>query len=253
MIYSNEFKALVDQTSSFIGYGNPNAKILILGKEAAIDTNENAIQHASEINKNVESWKKNIEQKVSQDDIPLWRGNPECMNPLYPYKGQKYKVDMKGHESGGTSRTWFQYQKLLNFILNREGNGNIDFHEHCFSSDFSAETALFSKDTDKEATKHSIEERKQMFASPFFQNFPIIIAACGHYPKVYNIDLENIFQVKWDGKTQKRFWIHIHREKENASPKLLIHTNQLSMVPDQLIIDITKVVKAFAETYSIHL
>lgn len=112
---------------------------------------------------------------------------------------------------------------------------------------------MFSKDTDKEATKHSIEERKQMFASPFFQNFPIIIAACGHYPKVYNIDLENIFQVKWDRKTQKRFWIHIHREKENASPKLLIHTNQLSMVPDQLIIDITKVVKAFAETYSIHL
>lgn len=109
MIYSNEFKALVDQTSSFIGYGNPNAKILILGKEAAIDTNENVIQHASEINKNVESWKKNIEQKVSQDDIPLWRGNPECMNPLYPYKGQKHKVDMKGHESGGTSRTWFQY------------------------------------------------------------------------------------------------------------------------------------------------
>lgn len=112
---------------------------------------------------------------------------------------------------------------------------------------------MFSKDTDKEATKHSIEERKQMFVSPFFQNFPIIIAACGHYPKVYNIDLENIFQVKWDGKTQKHFWIHIHREKENASPKLLIHTNQLSMVPDQLIIDITKVVKAFAETYSIHL
>ena len=253
MIYSKAFETLVNQASSFIGYGNPNAKILILGKEAAIDANENINQHISEINRNVEVWKKNIEQQISQEDIPVWCGNPECINPLYPYKGQKYKVDIKGHESGGTSRTWFQYQKLINLIFDREENENIDFHEYCFSSDFSTETALYSKYTNKDATRCSIEERSQMFALPFFQSFPIVIAACGHYPRDYNIELEKIFQVQWDGKTQKRFWVHIHREKGNASPKLLIHTNQLSMVPDKLIIDIAKEVKNFIGTYSIQL
>ncbi len=253
MIYSEAFKALVNQAYSFIGYGNPNAKILILGKEAAIDSNENTSQHIYEIDKNVEVWKKNIEQQVLQEDIPVWCGNPECINPLYPYKGQKYKVDIKGHESGGTSRTWFQYQKLVNLILNREGNGNIDFHEYCFSSDFSVETALYSKDTNKDETRRSIEKRNQIFASSFFQSFPIVIAACGHYPRDYNIDLEKMFQVKWDGKTQKRFWVHIHREKENALPKLLIHTNQLSMVPDKLIEEIAQQVRCFINTYSIQL
>ena len=40
MEYSNEFKDLIariEQTKDFIGYGNPNAKILIIGKEEALD------------------------------------------------------------------------------------------------------------------------------------------------------------------------------------------------------------------------
>jgi chromosome condensin MukBEF complex kleisin-like MukF subunit len=43
MEYSNEFKDLIariEQTKDFIGYGNPNAKILIIGKEEALDIEE---------------------------------------------------------------------------------------------------------------------------------------------------------------------------------------------------------------------
>ena len=242
MIYTNDFQALVSQASSFIGYGNPNAKILILGKEAAIDADENQQQRLLEIDKNVEAWRKLIHGEI-----------PEGVNPLYPYKGQKYKVEIRGHQSGGTSRTWYQYQKLLNFIRNNWDNTEIDFHEYCFSSDLSTETALCSAKANKKATRLSIEKRSQMFALPFFRSFPIVIVACGHYQRDYHIDLEGIFQVKWDRKTLKEegFWLNIHREEGGTSPKLLIHTNQLSMVSDELIKRIAEKVKEFIVSNSI--
>ncbi len=42
MKYSDEFKALVNyMLDGYIGHGNPNAKILFLGQEPAIDREAN--------------------------------------------------------------------------------------------------------------------------------------------------------------------------------------------------------------------
>lgn len=52
MEYSNEFKDLIariEQTKDFIGYGNPNAKILIIGKEEALDIEEECDKEIYEI------------------------------------------------------------------------------------------------------------------------------------------------------------------------------------------------------------
>lgn len=246
MIYTNEFQDMTAQATSFIGHGSPNANILIIGKEAAIAP-DNKQQQFLELDSNIENWKENINQCKSMEDIK----DNSPYNPLYPYKGQIYKIG----GTKGTSRTWYQYQKLLNYILKTSDNKTIKFHEHCFTTDFSAINAPYSKLTDKKDTKNSINERKAMFAHPFFQHFPIVLVACGHYPKTYGIDLEELFQVIWKQPTQLvgRFWLNIHRGNNPENPKLLIHTNQLSMVSNELIYIIAEHITAFTTEHNIKL
>ena len=82
--------------------------------------------------------------------------------------------------------------------------------------------------TVKENTAKPIEHRKRMFGEDFFQNFPVVIVAVGHYPKGYGIDLEELFGVKWTGETCPvgKKWMNLHYNQQHT--KLLIHTNQLS-------------------------
>ena len=246
MIYTNEFQDMTVQATSFIGCGNPNANILIIGKEAAIAP-DNKQQQSWELDSNIENWKENINQCKSLEDIK----NYPPYNRLYPYKGQIYKV---GGDKG-TSRTWYQYQKLLNHILKTPDNKTIKFHENCFTTDFSANIAKYSHLTDKSKTQASIDLRKVMFAHPFFQHFPIVLVACGHYPKTYGIDLEKLFQVTWKQPTQPvgRFWLNIHRGNNPENPKLLIHTNQLSMASNELIYKIAEYITSFTTEYNIKL
>lgn len=91
----------------------------------------------------------------------------------------------------------------------------------------------------------------------FFQNFPIVIAACGPYVDEFEISLENTFSVKKlkgggedikprkDKKPIDVYGVY-HSDKETAGvKKLLIHTNQLSMVSEGLIEKISKECRSF--------
>ena len=65
MNYSKEFRDLIacaNKENDFIGYGNPNAKILIIGKEESLDIGKEDDKRIYEIavKSNCELWKKTI-------------------------------------------------------------------------------------------------------------------------------------------------------------------------------------------------
>lgn len=260
MTYSKEFENLVySDQRDFIGVGNPNAKILIVGKESAIEE-DNDKQKNLEIEDNVKQWRYNIKQNVDLSEVASLHFDDSDINykynPLYPYKGQEYKVrTIISERSKGTSKTWYQYQKLWDFIMyGQDGkhSGLIDYHEHCFSTELSTAAEKYSLLVDDAKRSLSIEQRKLLFTHSFYQSFPIVILAVGHYPLNHNIDLESIFHTKWDGKTNPigKFWYNIHHTSTD-NPKLLIHTNQLSMVSNDLIKAIAKECRDFASENSI--
>lgn len=69
--------------------------------------------------------------------------------------------------------------------------------------------------------------------------------ACGHYPKKFNFDIEDIFDVKWTGETtilSKGNYYNVHYGKS----KILIHTRQVSIgVTNQLLFEIAELCKKY--------
>lgn len=101
----NEFGNLLDSlekhpiaNTSYIGTGNPNAKILIIGKECAIDlqTDNGQRQYQREIKNNLNLWLQNSKTNLQYTDIQDWFTNIADeikFNPLFPFYGQLFKKD----------------------------------------------------------------------------------------------------------------------------------------------------------------
>lgn len=224
MEYSNEFKDLIDrieQTKDFIGYGNPNAKILIIGKEEALDIEKECGKKIYEIavKPNWEKWKElKDDSSITPDSIPIWKDSKDSkdFNPLYPWKGDDLP---KG--------TWTNYQNLINRLYHEADAGKMTtFHQYAFITEFNDLPSKKSKRKDPEVQQRITHRCKNVLNHPFYKSFPIVIAACGHYVKDYNINLEELFDQKFIEMkpVDKREWINIHR-KDN---RILIHTRQLS-------------------------
>lgn len=258
MKYSQFFKDIVnDGKYCYLGHGNPNAKILIIGKEPRIDTSDPSKEEQLErdILNNRKQWLNNLnDDTISYDTLKDSVNAHENYNPLYPYKGQKCQVrtekDGKVRGDAGTARTWVVYQKLFDCIaygesFRKDKNALIDFHKYVFSSDFSNKAATYSHNTDKTQTQQSIENRNEMFKHKFFQQFPIVIVAAGHYPKNYDINLEKIFNVKWEGYDKEKQFINVHFNSDRT--KILIHTRQLSYFSYTLLKGISQIVREFIE------
>lgn len=262
MKYSETFVKLVESGKfNYIGHGNPNAKILIVSKEPA--ANKDSDLYKRDIEDNCRQWKDNIANcdKISYDTlkdsiVPF----QENYNPLYPHKGQKctIRTEIKDKNGNvitirgpkGTARTWVAYQKLYDRIAGKPDKGkeeDIDFHKYVFSTDFSNEAAPMSNLTNTEETGKSIVNRNEMFKDKFFQNFPIVIIAAGHYPRYYKINLEEIFQVNWvsptDDSCGKGKFIKLHYNIPRT--KLLIQTNQMSGFSYKLLNDIAETIRDF--------
>lgn len=62
--YTSQFKEVLNQCKQnelFLGLGNPNAKILIIGKEAAIDKENNLKYCELKVEKNLKDWGHNCD------------------------------------------------------------------------------------------------------------------------------------------------------------------------------------------------
>lgn len=216
----------------YIGTGNLNSNILIIGKEASINLNTETglSQYQREIINNTTDWARDFDKK--QTEIENWNG--ENYSPLYPYKNQSFKIsnydkciaknDFTNHNNG-TSRTWYNYQKIHN-LINKEDSKVINFHENFFLTELNS---CPSRETRNANTK-SLEFRKEYLMSEFFQKFPIVIIAGLGYlnTKENENEIKKIFNVE-DAEDAKvgslhKIWIHYSKDRR----KIVINTRQLS-------------------------
>jgi hypothetical protein len=195
-----------------------------------------------ELRKNFKDWKK--KKSYCQNEVLNFH-NWNDYDPIYPYKGQKYKIDNGSNK--GTSRTWYTYQKLINFIFDTPNNEDIDFHKSVFITEVNSSPSRKTKD----ANISSIEFRKEsILKSDFFRSFPIVIISGVGYFKITTSsnEIEKIFKVKFrdkkfaNDKLSQPYWIHTN--ETNQPSKLLINTNQLSIgIADDLLDEISNMIK----------
>ena len=269
MKYSKEFKALIDSTTEdYIGHGNPNAKILFIGQEPAIDKKKNAAQYAHEIADNAEQWRYLTANGIGYEAIDS--SKVEFGSPLHPWANQKFQVRSGSEEAGtlkgeeGTSKTWYNYQKLINKIFELYSKERkamtkddyLDFHRMSFHTDMS--DAAYTKHSESVDGKQSVTERVSLLSTDFFRNFPIVIAAVGHFPRNTYGDsyFGNLFGVEYLGneETELYNWMNVSVRNDDAHPMLLIHTPQFSdAISDRYIEQIAKRIVDFAKEHKINL
>lgn len=279
MDYSKEFKALIGSTTeSYIGHGNPNATILFIGQEGASDpeaaTDEDGLNdYLRSIKANREDWSRNIQEGAGYENLSNCC-TPDTLkkyNPLFPYKGQKFQVRTGSEETGnlkgakGTARTWYNYQKLINRIFELYSaerkpltkDDDIDFHRLSFHTDMSA-VASKKHNSKREDGILSVLKRVSLLSSDFFRNFPIVIAAVGHFPRdTYGDEyFGDIFGVEflYNEEIELGKWINVSIRKDDSHQMLLIHTPQLSAaISDRYLDQIAKRVVDFAKEHKINL
>lgn len=204
MSYSKEFQELLDNQQwksgkHYIGLGNPNANILIVGKECAYDKDCDGYKY--EFLHNFDKWQE-FDSSRCIDDVKSWVDNEKLdwgiFDPLAPYKGQRFTF---GKSKGTTSRTWYKYQKLINKIRDLgksdvpKNESNIDFYRDCFITELSELCRTNNKNlpaAEKHATELSIRNRFDlMMATRFFwSHFETVILACGPYADALRKDFK---------------------------------------------------------------
>ena len=242
MKHSNEFEELISfctEHDQYIGLGNPNSRILFVGKEAGEPVDSINIPGDGK------SWKENAIDFA-----------------------KKYVPQKETHRKG--NHTWQKYQKLyrlilaeLNTVETELEDKEITFVENVFTTELSNLPAPRTKEAKKlKDFDANLKNRKNLFwKNEFIKQFPIIIIAASDkkYIETYSgevcelFDVE-FFEVKAFGKSGK-MWIHYSvKEKNNVYPKLVIHTRQLTNgASDNLLHEIARTVKKFIEQHNIEI
>ena len=203
------------------GQGNPNADILIIGKEpynADLITDEVKIQ----------------EKLQTQEDIcrsGYGEAPRDAKNP-----------------------TWYNYQKLIEEVYKnrREFNPKLfDFEKYAFTTELN--TTFRPKAVLDAKTRNNINERLLFFKeSKFIKSFPVIVLACNNFisnDKKRGFLINNTFGVKYDGDSRGKHkdytrghWFFTHHSDNGE--KLVIHTRQLSFLFDvSFIKDMAEVIR----------
>ncbi|MBR3982167.1 MAG: hypothetical protein IKJ90_02430 [Bacteroidaceae bacterium] len=200
------------ENNEYVGCGNPNASILIIASEPAIATDEE--RYKWEMAENNKKWlTEGVAETIVHDGVI---DDISKFSPRFPYKGQKYSVrsEVKKDEVthirsvAGTSKTWYNYQKLLDLVrgVNRSKADLLDFHDWCFTSELNTCCAKKSSEVDEEGRRSSIAKRagksNRFFSSDFFQGFPIVIVASRNYVHRYRdvFSVGELFGFPADGK-----------------------------------------------------
>jgi hypothetical protein len=245
----------------FIGMGNPESKILIVGKEASIGDKKNASDKAQierdkkqierEINNNISQWNYVINEQWDIVIDKQWSKIPKFAvdengtdnySPLYPYKGHINTITNENKKkskiilNGGTSRTWFNYQKLRDEIFKKEEKSpNVNFHEDYFFTELNQIPSRYSGQQKTKVRKEIIAIRsKTIFESEFIQSFPVVILACGP-SYISKQDICKLFDVKPFGQRkgvdygESKQWYDTYKNVHENSPKMVVHTWQLGM------------------------
>ena len=92
----------------FVGFGNPNAEIIIFGKEKGFDSKNNFQQLKYESIENPNEWKNYVKKQIGFNKIKYY-DSEYYVNAYRPYYGK-----MRG------GHTWNKYQHIIMRIDNTE-------------------------------------------------------------------------------------------------------------------------------------
>ena len=248
----------------YIGTGNPDAEVLFIGKEMAIDTNEHKDQYDATVSQNIDKW--NVQQNgyeiVSGPKGFYW----DFFSPWFPYYRQNnlIRIDppkevstkQKRPDNGGTSRTEYYYQKIISGIyeIPKTEKQFLTLHMYSFLSELSTATARISAEVNPDERKQSIKNRKVLWLTPFFQNFLITILGigpnknyiCPGSDREDVINIEKDFKVKCIAKLNKgKKFINVHFSEDGK--RMLLHTSHLSASSNELVEEISALCREFLD------
>ncbi len=204
MNYPNEFIKLVEHSAwkdDFIGYGNPNAEVLIVGQEAALKEDDKNWKIFYAPNQN--QWLNTIKHGYTYRNGYESNGNnydfPQFFNPLFPFYKQKFsRLTKQSKTNEGTSATYYNYQKLINAIVPHEQETDpylgkiVDFFRYAFITELNS-TCRLNHTYKNPNIKECIAKRfdKMIATSEFWSQFKVVIMACGNYADALRKD-ENL-------------------------------------------------------------
>ncbi|MDT0691575.1 hypothetical protein RM549_17420 [Salegentibacter sp. F188] len=191
----------------YLGFGNPNADILIIGQEMAIDPIKKPEALEMESFRNTEHWNHIIEEKITDPDYSF-SGKNGFKNPRRPYTGKA-----KG--------TWKSYEDIIQKSTGQKFEKNLEFFEHCFITEIN--TAV----SKRQKGYLNSEERNSIITHEFYKSFSTVILATGSYLRKKEIN--ELFEVHHSvndsaSKPYKRLEVYYSQNKKRT----LINTRQLS-------------------------
>ena len=214
-----EFLAECKNRKEWSGQGNPNADILIIGKEP----------HNGELIKEKEKIQEKLQKQEDHCRSGVWGTAPRKGNP-----------------------TWSNYQNLIEEVYSdRKFDPRLfDFEKYAFTTELN--TIFRPKAVLDEETKSNINKRLRFFKdSEFINSFPVILLACNNFisnDKERGFIINDTFGVKFDdepdsngipkGKHEEKnrgHWFYTHHGDNGK--KLVIHTRQLSFLFDYSLIE----------------
>lgn len=214
--------------NEWCGQGNPNAHILIIGKEP---------------------YKKKL--------IP----DPEIIRQLLQEQYDLCRSKKYGIADRKDNPTWINYQKLIEKVFKeKKFNPKVfDFEKYVFTTELN--TIFRPKAELDEETRNNINKRLLFFKdSAFIKSFPVVILTCNNF--ISNNEkkgflINDTFGVEYDidpnleGKPKGEYkdnyksghWFYTHHGDNGK--KLVIHTRQLSRLYDYVFLDdMAKIIRA---------
>ncbi|PKP47264.1 MAG: hypothetical protein CVT94_11985 [Bacteroidetes bacterium HGW-Bacteroidetes-11] len=248
MLYSKEFVEIVKNGvgNYYIGIGNPDANILIVGKESAIS--DDKIDDKISYRNNASDWDKHIEDNTCQTLSYLVhkKGDKNLDNEIFDKDHPLFK--------GWGRNTWSKYQQLYDFI---NGYKTQKFYVNFLKNVFTTEINDSPSPKTSSANKKGLSQRKELFKnSAFIQKFPVVVLACSDYIDNVNAkEINEIFGVTYDGDEKGKHlyssgnWFYTHHD--STGQKLVIHTRQLSAnVDGKMLEDMGKVIREHLKQHS---
>ena len=205
----------------FVGFGNPNSKILIIGKEKGFDeSNLKQLQYESIENPN--EWKNYIDNKITSNRTKFYDSEHD-INVFRPYLGK-----MKG------GHTWTKYYTLLKNIYPQIEKNENEFLDYTFLSEINFEPSKLSK-----IKAFNNPHRIELLKNDYYKSFNVIICACADY--LTDNQIEDFFDVKFESDLSNPSEKLKIFKNEN---RVLINTRQLSMnIKNDYLVRISEVAK----------
>ncbi|MCH4156551.1 MAG: hypothetical protein LKF31_09640 [Muribaculaceae bacterium] len=270
--YPKEFVNLVKtrtDTGDFIGFGNPEAYLLIIGKEQAFNTStvRGKILYQIEIMQNHHDWVQNINNRTSatkdlvyhipfastgspialpisgsaalKNEMVQWK---DIFNPLWPYMALS---------SAANIPTWAAYQKLVYSVNAIKKNPKLPycFWKDAFVTEMSQVPSTTSMGISNSGVKNSVNSRinNNILSHDFFRTFHYVVLACGNYVNAAKINamfgpiIKSYPKVQLPSKTGKSSSGNYYTVYINSNNQIIIHTRQFSNgISDALITAIRK-------------